>query len=134
MPDDLTERVKAVIARQLGVQVGTISKNSDFFQDLGADSLDTIEIVAALEDEFDCAFPDTAEGNVRTLGDLTDLLTQFFSDPRISIQRLRAAELAGSQIDNNSDKSVSSAVNADRRRELVEGPEMVRKERIDRDR
>ena len=54
----ITERVKKIIAGTLGVAEGEIADTSSFVDDLGADSLDTVELVMALEDEFDMEIPD----------------------------------------------------------------------------
>ena len=52
------ERVMKIVAEQLGVSEGEVTKDSSFVGDLGADSLDTVELVMALEEEFDCEIPD----------------------------------------------------------------------------
>ena len=52
------ERVKKVIMEQLGVNEDQVTDNASFVDDLGADSLDTVELVMALEEEFDCEIPD----------------------------------------------------------------------------
>ena len=52
------DRVKKVIMEQLGVKEDQITENASFVDDLGADSLDTVELVMALEEEFDCEIPD----------------------------------------------------------------------------
>ncbi len=52
------DRVKKVIMEQLGVKEEQITDNASFVDDLGADSLDTVELVMALEEEFDCEIPD----------------------------------------------------------------------------
>ena len=54
---DVAERVKKIVAEQLGVKE-EVSNESSFVEDLGADSLDTVELVMALEEEFDCEIPD----------------------------------------------------------------------------
>ena len=51
-------RVKKIVADQLGVKEDTVATGSSFVDDLGADSLDTVELVMALEDEFECEIPD----------------------------------------------------------------------------
>ena len=55
---DIDERVKNIIVKQLGVKEEEIKNESKFVDDLGADSLDTVELVMALEDEFDTEIPD----------------------------------------------------------------------------
>ncbi|MFK8018079.1 MAG: acyl carrier protein [Gammaproteobacteria bacterium] len=54
----IEERVKKIVADQLGVKEDTVATGSSFVDDLGADSLDTVELVMALEDEFECEIPD----------------------------------------------------------------------------
>lgn len=55
---DIEQRVKKIVAEQLGVAEADIKNESSFVDDLGADSLDTVELVMALEDEFDIEIPD----------------------------------------------------------------------------
>ncbi|MEO1889045.1 MAG: acyl carrier protein [Cycloclasticus sp.] len=60
---NIEERVKKIVAEQLGVKAEEVTKEASFIDDLGADSLDTVELVMALEEEFDCEIPDEeAEG------------------------------------------------------------------------
>lgn len=56
--DNLEARVKKIVAEQLGVNEAEVSLTSSFVDDLGADSLDTVELVMALEEEFGCEIPD----------------------------------------------------------------------------
>ncbi|MDR2032061.1 MAG: acyl carrier protein [Azoarcus sp.] len=55
---DIEQRVKKIVAEQLGVNEAEIKNESSFADDLGADSLDTVELVMALEEEFECEIPD----------------------------------------------------------------------------
>ncbi len=55
---EVTEKVKAIIVEQLGVKIEEVKDNSHFIDDLGADSLDTVELVMAFEEEFDIEIPD----------------------------------------------------------------------------
>lgn len=55
---DIEQRVKKIVAEQLGANEADIKNESSFVDDLGADSLDTVELVMALEEEFDCEIPD----------------------------------------------------------------------------
>lgn len=60
---NIEERVKKIVAEQLGVKEEEVTNEASFIDDLGADSLDTVELVMALEEEFDCEIPDDeAEG------------------------------------------------------------------------
>ena len=55
---DIEERVKKIVVEHLGVEEGKIQSDSKFIDDLGADSLDTVELVMAFEEEFGCEIPD----------------------------------------------------------------------------
>lgn len=67
---DVFEKVKKIIAEQLGVDEGEISDESHFIDDLGADSLDTVELVMALEEEFGIEIPDEDAEKIQTVGDV----------------------------------------------------------------
>ena len=61
------ERVKKIIVEQLGVNNDQVTSEASFVDDLGADSLDTVELVMALEEEFDVEIPDDDAENIRTV-------------------------------------------------------------------
>jgi acyl carrier protein len=63
------ERVRTRVAQQLGVEEETIAAESSFVEDLGADSLDVVELVMALEDEFKIEIPDDQAEKIVTVGD-----------------------------------------------------------------
>ncbi|MBN8220798.1 MAG: acyl carrier protein [Turneriella sp.] len=63
-------KVKKIIAEQLGVDEGEINNESHFIDDLGADSLDTVELVMALEEEFGIEIPDEDAEKIQTVGDV----------------------------------------------------------------
>ncbi|BBL86231.1 acyl carrier protein (chromatophore) [Paulinella micropora] len=63
------ERVRSIVADQLSVDASEIKSESNFQQDLGADSLDTVELVMALEEEFGIEIPDEAAEGIITVGD-----------------------------------------------------------------
>ena len=63
------ERVKEIICEQLGVEENEVAPNAKFIEDLGADSLDTVELVMAFEEEFDLEIPDEEAEKITTVGD-----------------------------------------------------------------
>ncbi len=70
----LVEKVKQIIAEQLGVEEDEVTPSSSFIDDLGADSLDTVELVMALEKNFDLEIPDEAAEKIRTVQDAVDYI------------------------------------------------------------
>ncbi len=68
------ERVIKIVAEQLGVAESEISAGSSFVDDLGADSLDTVELVMALEEEFDCEIPDEEAEKITTVQQAIDYI------------------------------------------------------------
>lgn len=67
--DDIFERMQRIIVEQLGVEKDQVTLNSSFVDDLGADSLDIVELVMAMEEEFDMQIPDEEAEKIRTVGD-----------------------------------------------------------------
>lgn len=63
------DRVKAIIVEQLGVEEDEVTMEASFVDDLGADSLDIVELVMALEEEFDMQIPDEDAEKIRTVGE-----------------------------------------------------------------
>jgi acyl carrier protein len=63
------ERVKSIIVEQLGVEESQVTDTAKFVEDLGADSLDTVELVMALEEEFSIEIPDEDAEKIATVGD-----------------------------------------------------------------
>ena len=63
------ERVVNIVAEQLGVEKDKIKRESNFVNDLGADSLDTVELVMEIEDEFDINIPDESAEKIQTVGE-----------------------------------------------------------------
>lgn len=71
---DIEARVKKIVAEQLGVAEGEVKTESSFVDDLGADSLDTVELVMALEEEFDCEIPDEEAEKITTVKQAVDYI------------------------------------------------------------
>jgi acyl carrier protein len=68
------EKVKKIIVEQLGVEEEDIAIESSFIDDLGADSLDIVELIMALEEEFDLEIPDNEAEKITTVGDAVDYI------------------------------------------------------------
>lgn len=66
---DVAEKIKSIIAEQLGVKPEEVTPQASFIEDLGADSLDTVELVMALEEEFGVEIPDEDAEKMTTVGD-----------------------------------------------------------------
>ena len=64
---DIAERVKKIVVEQLGVETDQVNEDANFVDDLGADSLDTVELVMALEEEFGCEIPAEAAEKIVTV-------------------------------------------------------------------
>ncbi len=73
--DSIEQRVKKIVAEQLGVNEADIKTESSFVDDLGADSLDTVELVMAFEEEFSIEIPDDAAEKIQTVGDAISFIT-----------------------------------------------------------
>jgi acyl carrier protein len=71
---DIEQKVKEIIAEELGVEMDKLSETASFMEDLGADSLDTVELVMAFEKEFDIEIPDDEAEKLRTVGDAMTFL------------------------------------------------------------
>jgi acyl carrier protein len=66
---DIADRVKKIVVEHLNVEAEKVSENASFIDDLGADSLDTVELVMAFEEEFNVEIPDDAAESIVTVGD-----------------------------------------------------------------
>ena len=71
---DIAERVKKVVIEHLGVDDDKVTDGASFIDDLGADSLDTVELVMAFEEEFNVEIPDDAAEKILTVGDAVKFL------------------------------------------------------------
>ena len=72
----IEERVQAIIVEQLGVDEKEVTKNASFIDDLGADSLDTVELVMAFEEEFDIEIPDEDAEEITTVADAINYIKE----------------------------------------------------------
>jgi acyl carrier protein len=66
---DVADRVKKIVIEHLGVEESKVTENTSFIDDLGADSLDTVELVMAFEEEFGCEIPDGEAEKIQTIKD-----------------------------------------------------------------
>ena len=73
-PDAIFEKVKEVIIEQLAVEDEVINLETSFIDDLGADSLDIVELIMALEEEFDLQIPDSEAEKITTVGDVVEYI------------------------------------------------------------
>ena len=73
---DIAERVKKIVVEHLGVDESKVTEGASFIDDLGADSLDQVELVMAFEEEFGCEIPDDAAEKIQTVKDAIDFITQ----------------------------------------------------------
>jgi len=74
--EEIFEKVKNIIVEQLGVSETTVTMDSSFIDDLGADSLDIVELVMALEEEFDLEIPDADAEKVVTVSDVVEYIKE----------------------------------------------------------
>ncbi len=72
----IEERVINIVAEQMDVDKSQLKRETSFVNDLGADSLDTVELVMELEDEFDMSIPDEEAEKIQTIGDAVDYITK----------------------------------------------------------
>lgn len=73
--ENIEQRIKKIVAEQLGVNETEVKNESSFVNDLGADSLDTVELVMALEEEFECEIPDEEAEKINTVQEAIDYVT-----------------------------------------------------------
>ena len=75
MSEDISSKVKKIVADHLGIDEAKVTEESSFIDDLGADSLDTVELVMAFEEEFECEIPDDAAEKIQTVKDAIDFIS-----------------------------------------------------------
>ncbi len=73
---DTSNRVKKIVVEHLGVEEAKVTDNASFIDDLGADSLDTVELVMAFEEEFGCEIPDDAAEKILTVKDAINFIEE----------------------------------------------------------
>ncbi len=74
--ENVQERVKNIIVEQLGVEADQVKPEAQFVNDLGADSLDTVELIMALEEEFDIEIPDEKAEKIKTVGEAVSYIEE----------------------------------------------------------
>ena len=74
--EEVFEKVKGIIVEQLGAREASLTMEASFIDDLGADSLDIVELVMALEEEFDMEIPDSDAEKVVTVGDIVEYIKE----------------------------------------------------------
>ncbi len=74
------DRIKGIIVEQLGIATEEVSMEASFIDDLGADSLDIVELVMAMEEEFDIEIPDEEAEKIQTIGDAVSYLKEQVAD------------------------------------------------------
>jgi len=73
---EISEKVKSIVAEQLGVKIEEVKEDAKFIDDLGADSLDTVELVMALEEEFGAEIPDEDAEKLTTVGEAITYISE----------------------------------------------------------
>ena len=76
-PEQIEKEVFALVEDRLGVRRSEISPEKDLVNDLGADSLDSVELIMALEQQFDITIPDSATESIKTIGDILKYLNNY---------------------------------------------------------
>ena len=71
----MLEKIKSIVADQLGVDEDQVTEDASFIDDLGADSLDTVELIMAFEEEFDVEIPDEDAQKIKTVKDVIEYIT-----------------------------------------------------------
>ncbi len=76
MSDNIESQVKEIIVEQLGVEASKVTADAKFIEDLGADSLDTVELVMAFEDKFSIEVPDDAAESLKSVADVVRYISE----------------------------------------------------------
>ena len=76
---EIADKIKRIVVEHLGVDESKVTMDASFIDDLGADSLDTVELVMAFEEEFGCEIPDDAAEQIQTVGDAVKFLEKHAS-------------------------------------------------------
>src|SRR5258708_34375047 len=93
---DTAERVKKIVVEHLNVDADKVTDNASFIEDLGADSLDTVELVMAFEEEFGIEIPDDAAESIVTVGDAVKYIDKAAATSSLSpAQRIRRVVVTG---------------------------------------
>ncbi|HDZ20517.1 hypothetical protein LCGC14_0162800 [marine sediment metagenome] len=79
MADNIEEKVIEIVAEQMGVDKGEVTRETSFVNDLNADSLDTVELVMEFEDEFELSIPDEEAEKIQTVGQAIDYIREHGS-------------------------------------------------------
>ena len=74
--NEIEEKVVGIVAEQMGVDKGEINRDTNFVNDLNADSLDTVELVMEFEDEFETSIPDDQAEKIQTVGQAIDYIAE----------------------------------------------------------
>ena len=77
---DIAARVKKIVVEHLGVEEAKVTAEANFIDDLGADSLDTVELVMAFEEEFGVEIPDDAAEKIQTVGDAVSFIKEHAAE------------------------------------------------------
>lgn len=74
---EIQEKVISIVAEQMGVDKGEVTRDTNFVNDLNADSLDTVELVMEFEDEFETSIPDDQAEKIQTVGQAIDYIKEY---------------------------------------------------------
>ena len=77
---EIEGKVISIVAEQMGVEKGEVSRETDFVNDLNADSLDTVELVMEFEDEFETSIPDEQAEKIKTVGQAIDFIKEHVAN------------------------------------------------------